>query len=37
MKKPKPPMSDARISSMVATVVLIGLFVFVVWLVMSAG
>ncbi len=33
----KPPMSDARIGGMVATVVLVALFLFVLWLVLSAG
>ncbi len=33
----KPPKSDARTSGMVATVVLLTLFAFVVWFVWTAG
>ncbi len=36
-RPPKKPMSDARIGGMVATAVLVGLFVFVLWLVLTAG
>ena len=34
---PKPPLSDARISGMVATAVLVAIGVFVVWFVWSAA
>ncbi|MES2666548.1 MAG: hypothetical protein V4712_10640 [Pseudomonadota bacterium] len=36
-RPPKKPMSDARVGGMVATVVLVALFLFVLWLVLSAG
>ena len=36
-RKPKRPMSDARISGMVATGVLLALVVFVTWFVLAAG
>ena len=36
-RPPKKPMSDARFGGMVATAVLVGLFVFVLWLVLTAG
>ena len=36
-RPPKKPMSDARIGGMVATVVLVALFLFVLWLVLSGG
>ena len=36
-RKPRPPMSNARISGMVATGVLVALFVFVGWFVWLAS
>lgn len=36
-RKPKRPMSDARISGMVATGVLVALAIFVTWFVLGAG
>ena len=36
-RKPRPPMSDARVSGMVATVVLILLTAFVGWFIWLAG
>ena len=36
-RKPKPPKSDARISGMVATAVLVAIFAFVGWFVWIAS